>query len=66
MSGQPATGDSPKVGDSITLLEYMKKTMKSKADFDRYVKIWAEKGTVIEFKSAANMLEATYTIKALA
>lgn len=59
-------GDSPKVGDSVTLMDYMKKTLKSKADLDRYCKIWAEKGTVLEFKPAANMLESTYTIKALA
>lgn len=59
-------GDNPKVGDSVTLMEYMKKTLKSKAELDRYCKIWAEKGTVLEFKAAANMLESTYTITALA
>lgn len=58
-------GDAPKVGDSITLLDYMKKTFKSKADLDKAVKIWAEKGIVVEFKAAANQLESTYTIKAL-
>lgn len=58
-------GDLPKVGDSITLLDYMKKTFKSKADLDKAVKLWAEKGIVVEFKAAANQLESTYTIKAL-
>ena len=58
-------GDAPKVGDSITLLDYMKKTFKSKADLDKAVKLWAEKGIVVEFKAAANQLESTYTIKAL-
>ena len=58
-------GDAPKVGDSITLLDYMKKTFKSKADLDKAVKVWAEKGIVVEFKAAANQLESTYTIKAL-
>lgn len=58
-------GDTPKVGDSITLLDYMKKTFKSKADLDKAVKLWAEKGIVVEFKAAANQLESTYTIKAL-
>lgn len=58
-------GDSPKVGDSITLLDYMKKTFKSKADLDKAVKLWAEKGIVVEFKAAANQLESTYTIKTL-
>lgn len=59
-------GDSPKVGQSITLLEFMKKTMKAKAEFDRQIKKLAEKGIEIEFKQAANMLESTYTIKKLA
>lgn len=58
-------GDTPKVGDSITLLDYMKKTFKSKADLDKAVKLWAEKGIVVEFKAAASQLESTYTIKAL-
>ena len=59
-------GDSPKVGDKITLLDYMKKTLRAKADLDKAVKGWAEKGIVVEFKDAANMLEATYTIVKLA
>ena len=59
-------GATPKVGDSVTLMDYMKKTLKSKADLDRYIKIWAEKGTIIEFKAAPNMLESTYTITKLA
>lgn len=58
-------GDTPKVGDTVTLLDYMKKTFKSKADLDKAVKLWAEKGIVVEFKAAANLLESTYTIKAL-
>lgn len=60
-------GDAPKVGDKITLIEYMKKTFKAKADLDKYCKQWAEKGIVVEFKAnAANMLESTYTIVKLA
>ena len=58
-------GDTPKVGDKITLLDYMKKTFKSKADLDKAVKLWAEKGIIVEFKAAANQLESTYEIKAL-
>src|SRR5574344_1357388 len=58
-------GDIQKVDDSITLLDYMKKTFKSKADLDKAVKIWAEKGIVVECQAAANQLESTYTIKAL-
>ena len=60
-------GDSPKGGDKITLIDYMKKTLKAKADLDKYCKQWAEKGTVVEFKdNPANMLESTYTIVKLA
>lgn len=56
-------GDSPKVGDKITLLDYMKKTLKAKADIDKRVKEWAEKGIVVEYKEdSANLLNSTYTI----
>lgn len=58
-----AFGAAPKVGDKVTLLDFMKNTLKSKAEFDRYIKIWAEKGIVIEFVPAKNMLESTYEIK---
>ena len=43
----------------------LKKTFKSKADLDKAVKLWAEKGIVVEYKAAANQLESTYTIKVL-
>ena len=59
-------GDSPKVGDKITLMDFMKKTMQGKSQFDKQVKALAEKGIIIEYKAAANMLEATYTITKLA
>lgn len=58
-------GDSPKVGDKITLMDYMKKTLKGKADFDAYVKKWAEKGIIVKFDAGANMFESTYTIEKL-
>ena len=59
-------GDSPKVGDKITLMDFMKKTMQGKSQFDKQVKALAEKGITIEYKAAANMLESTYTITKLA
>ena len=59
-------GFAPKVGDKVTLLEVFQKSYKSKAEIDRYVKIWAEKGTVITFKPQANMLESTYVIEKIA
>lgn len=58
-------GDNPKVGDKIKLIDYLKNTMRAKADLDKYVKEWAKKGTIVEFKQEANMLESTYTIKAI-
>lgn len=58
-----AFGGCPKVGDKITVLQCMKSTLKSKAEFDRLVKAWAEKGIVIEYQAANNILESTYTIK---
>lgn len=58
-------GDTPKVGDKITLLDYMKKTLKSKADLDKRVKEWTEKGIIVTVKEAANQLETTYEITKL-
>lgn len=59
-------GDSPKVGDSITLIDYMKKTLQAKGKLDKAVKEWAEKGIVVEYTAKPNQLESTYTIKKLA
>ena len=59
-------GDNPKVGDKITVLDYMKKTMQARAKLDKYVKEWATKGIIVECKEAANALETTYEIKKLA
>lgn len=59
-------GDDPKVGDKITLLDYMKKTLQAKGKIDKAIKDWAEKGIIVEFKAAANQLESTYEIKKLA
>lgn len=56
-------GDNPKVGDSVTLKDYMMKTFKSKSELDKRVKEWAEKGIVVEVKDAPNALDITYTIK---
>ena len=56
-------GDNPKVGDSVTLKDYMMKTFKSKSELDKRVKEWAEKGIVVEIKDAPNALDITYTIK---
>ena len=59
-------GDEPKVGDKITLLDYMKKTLQAKGKIDKAIKDWAEKGIIVEYKAAANQLESTYEIKKLA
>lgn len=59
-------GTTPKVGDKVTLMQVFQKTLKSKAEIDRAVKNWQEKGIIVEFKAAANQLESTYEIKKLA
>ena len=59
-------GAEPKVGDSVTLIDAFRKTLSDKAKIDRYVKQWAEKGVIVEFKAEADMLKSTYTIVKLA
>lgn len=59
-------GSNPKVGQKVTLIEVFNKTYKSKAELDRAVKNWAEKGIIVEFKAEPNMIESTYEIKKLA
>ena len=59
-------GDSPKVGDSVKLIDYFNNTGKAKADLDKYVKQWAEKGTIVEVKPAAKLVDTVYTIVKLA
>lgn len=59
-------GDSPKVGDSVTLLDYMKRTLKGKAELDKRIKEWKEKGIVIKVEEKPNQFETLYTIEALA
>lgn len=59
-------GDEPKVGDSITIMDYMKKTMLSKGQLDRQIKVWAEKGIVVEFQeNKDDRFQSKYVIKAL-
>lgn len=56
-------GEDAKVGDKVTLMDVFKRTFKSKADIDRSVRAWAEKGIIVEFKQNPTMLESTYEIK---
>jgi len=59
-------GDSPTVGQKITLEEAFNKTYKGKSTLDLWVKRWADKGIVVECKiDSAKMLNTTYTITAL-
>ena len=52
-----------KVGDKITLDEVFAKTLKGKTNIDHYVKKWAEKGIVIEFKEdKTDLRKSTYKI----
>ena len=41
-------GATPKVGDSVKLIDYMQKTLEGKAKLDKYVKEWNEKGIVVK------------------
>lgn len=60
-------GDAPSVGQKITLREAFEKTLKGKANIDKLVKEWAEKGTVVTFTpNGSNVLDGIYTIEALA
>lgn len=57
---------SPKVGDKITLREYLEKTLESKHKLDSYVKLWAARGIIIEFTdNKAAPLDSYYTITKL-
>lgn len=59
-------GNTPKVGDKITLKDFMEKTFKGKSQLEYYInKRWAEKGIVIETTPADDPRNITYTIKAL-
>lgn len=60
-------GDNAAVGMSVTLMDAMNKTLKGKAQLDKDIKKWAEKGTVVSYKADAdNLLNSTYTIEQLA
>lgn len=56
-------GDNPKVGDKITVMEYMSRTFQAKKKLDNSLKDWAEKGIIVEFKEdKADGTKSTYTI----
>lgn len=59
-------GDSPKVGDSITLNEAFQRTLKGKSNIDHYVNKWKEKGIIVTFKKADdNILNSTYVLESI-
>jgi hypothetical protein len=59
-------GANAKVGDSVTFEAAMHKTLKGKADLDKYCKRWTEKGIVVEFlEDKADIFKSTYTIKSI-
>lgn len=52
-----------KVGDKITLDEVFAKTLKGKSNLDHYVKKWAEKGIIVEYKEdKTDLRKSTYSI----
>lgn len=58
-------GDSPSVGDSITLKEAFEKTYKGKKTLDIWLKRWQEKGIIVSYKERTPLLESTYVIEEL-
>lgn len=58
-------GDSPSVGDSITLKEAFEKTYKGKKTLDIWLKRWQEKGIIVSYKETTPLLESLYIIEAL-
>ena len=60
-------GDTPSVGQSITLIDAMTKTLKGKADLNKLTKKWAEeKGIVVTFtQNADDIFQSTYVIEKL-
>lgn len=58
-------GANPRVGDSITVGEYLQKTFEAKAKLDMYVKKWAKNGVIVDVVNKSNPLETVYTIKKL-
>lgn len=56
-------GSAPKIGDKITLRDYLQKTYESKHKLDSYVKEWAKKGIEIKFtENASAPLDSAYEI----
>ena len=56
-------GDTPKVGDSIELVEVFRRTYKSAAEINRLCKEWKAKGIEVEFEQASDNLKSKYVIK---
>lgn len=56
-------GSSPAVGTAVTLKDAFQRTLLGKPNIDAYIKRWAEKGIVIEYKQdVADIFSSTYTI----
>lgn len=59
-------GTTPKVGDSITLMDVFNKTMKGKAQIDHFIeKKWKPNGIIVEFEPDPVKVNSRYVIKAL-
>lgn len=59
-------GDSPKVGDTISLTDVFNKTGKGYATINTLVKKWAKSGTIVKVTvDSQNILNTTYAIEAI-
>lgn len=60
-------GNTPAVGQKVSLMEVFQKTLKGKAAIDHQLKQWQEKGIIVSFtENKENIFDSVYTIKSLA
>jgi len=59
-------GETPKVGDHVTLQEVFNKTFKGVDKMNELMNKWKQKGTIVEYvHNAAQPLQSQYVIKAI-
>lgn len=58
-------GASPKVGDKISLLQFMQKTLKGVTHLQKYMKQWEEKGIIVECIPAKDAINNEYVIRSM-
>jgi len=60
-------GETPKVGDTVTLQDVFNKTFKGVDKMNELMNKWKQKGTIVEYvHNAASPLQSQYVIRAIA